>query len=103
MNHRTHTWKQDAAYELSGIEARIASNRRSAESTDKASTAAIADATLPSLQRRAAELRDLVKTLPERPSQWSSPSVQHTDTPRTTPLTEEELEALEIPAFLRRT
>lgn len=96
-------YRQDALYELQGLEARIASNKRSAYNTLNAKTAAIADAVLPSMLRRLAELREEVRTLPERPPYvFEHRNGNFACLSRTTPLTEAELEALEIPDFLRR-
>jgi hypothetical protein len=61
-------YKIDARLELHTVEGKIASNRKLVMSTDKAQTARICDATLPSLERRAAELRQEIETLPERPA-----------------------------------
>jgi hypothetical protein len=103
----THTrYSQDAAYELAGLEARIASNRKSARNSVNPKSAGIADAVLSSLERKAAALRDEVATLPERPDRrfgCAEPEA-FANAPILT-LTEAQVAALEnepIPEFLRR-
>jgi hypothetical protein len=97
-------YKQDAASELYDVERRIASNRKSAHNSTNSKTAGIADAVLPSLMRRAEELRAEVAMLPERPPY----TFAHTDgnfpcLSRVEPFSQRELEELEVPEFLRRT
>jgi hypothetical protein len=60
-------YKIDARLELHTVEGKIAANHKLVMSTAKAQTARICDAVLPSLERRAAELRQEIETLPERP------------------------------------
>ena len=101
-DRRIH-YRQDAAYELAGVDARIASTKRSAVNVSSRQSAEIADAVLPSLERRAAELRELVATLPERPARVShdaGAAIQFPTHP--TPLTAAELAGLDLPEFLRR-
>jgi hypothetical protein len=101
--YRTHTYRQDAAYELAGIEQRLVTNERSAETTANRKSAAIADAVRPSLERRAVELRALVATLPERPTASGYRS-STTGWPLPVVLGEVDLSQFEeIPDFLKRT
>jgi hypothetical protein len=96
-------YRQDATSELYDVEQRIKSNRKSAHSSTNRKTAGIADAVLPSLMRRAEELRAEIAMLPERPAY----TFAHTDgnfpcLSRVKSFTQTELEELEIPEFLRR-
>lgn len=102
----TTRYKQDAAYELTGIEARIRSTERSIKTTANAKTAAIGDAVLPSLLRQRAALRAEMAALPQRPERVFAYSAGNsaclTRDAVTEPFTAAELEALAIPEFLRR-
>ena len=95
--------KTDAMRELYSVENRIASNRKTANGTAKATTAKICDDVLPSLQARAAALRAEIETLPEPPPRTFSTNGNFPIKFRTTPLTAEENAMLELPEFLRRT
>ncbi len=95
--------RNDARRDLYVIERQIIANRKLAATTINPKSAAIADATLPSMQRRAAALRAEIETLPEAAA--LSFAVTNGDfrcLTRTAPFTDAELAALEIPAFLQR-
>lgn len=68
-----------------------------------ARSAAIAESIIPTMQRRIAEANQEIELVrphvPERKFGWT---LKIHSTPRTTPLSEEELASLEIPEFLRR-
>lgn len=98
MSH--NLYKQDAAYELAGIYAKIASNRKSAATTGKASTAKIADACLPSLEKRRLELLAELDTLPVRPERQAF--VSHSGKFNYATTWPDATEDLSIPPFLRR-
>lgn len=102
---KTYRDKLEALYDLYGIEQTIKSNRKSAQNSPNRKSAEIADSTLPSLLRDAAALRALVETLPERAERaWDTLDGNSIKVmTRTTPLSQEEIDALEIPEFLRRT
>ena len=106
-------YSQDAKLELQQIERTIASNRKTAQNNPNPKSTAIADATLPSLQRkRDAVIAELAAGLPDRPA---NPYASSADWKGTTPpsfpaccigtnrvLSDEENASLEIPAFLKR-
>ncbi len=95
-------YKNHARRDLYEVERKIEQHKKTAQNTPKKSTARIADAVLPSLQRQAEALRAEIETLPDDPPRQYR-SASHIEEPkRTTPLAPEELEQLEIPAFLRR-
>jgi hypothetical protein len=101
---RNHTYRQDAAYELAGIEGDIRAAARSLGRTNKRSTVTIEESKLRGLNKRAAELRHMVATLPERPTRDTRDAGAGISFPtHPTPLTKEELDGLELPTCLRRT
>lgn len=95
-------YKQEIAYELSGIKAKIVSNRKSAQTTGKAATAKIADACLPSLLATEAALTSELATAPERPERCGYVSHSSKFNYATTWPDAIEGDGLDIPAFLRR-
>ena len=101
----TERYKQDAAYELVGVEQQLASARRSSENTENPNSRKIADGKIVALERRRDALKQEVETLPERPvRQWGVPvGAKITPSPEPRRWTQEELDNLEIPDFLKRT
>lgn len=96
-------YKDDARRDLYSIELRIDAHKRTVRNTANKKTAAISDKVLLSLERQADELRIEITKLEDRPTRQYVASDHITFTPRTTPLSEKELEDLTLPAFLRRT
>jgi hypothetical protein len=95
--------KLDAINELNALQRQIASNRKTAATTNKRETAELCDKLLPSLKARAAAPLDEIPTLPEREAlTFAHTSGNFPCLTRTAPFTQAELDALEIPAFLRR-
>lgn len=95
--------KLDAINELNALQRQIASNRKTATNSNKRETAELCDKLLPSLVAKAGALLAEIPTLPER----EALTFAHTDgnfpcLTRTSAFTEAELDALAIPAFLRR-
>lgn len=107
-------YRDEALRELYEIERKIKSNRKSAATTLNRKTAAIADATLPSLERKAAALREEINVLTDRPARQAlsglsdiiarfdnaDPSKVHHIPTWPNGVYDETL--LDIPAFLRR-
>lgn len=99
-------FKQDAVADLYSLERRIIAAERSLERTDKRATADIELAKLPSLKRQADVLRAEIARLPERPARsyqdmGGTHKWRERDCGRD-PLSPDEIEQLEIPAYLRR-
>lgn len=95
-------YRIDVLGDINALESRIASNRKTAATTLNPVSAKVADATLGSLTRRLEALRAELETAPERPTRsYGGMSFRFTE--RTTPMNAAEIDALEIPAFLRRT
>ena len=95
----------DIMRDLDTAQRKLASNRKTADTTLNPKTAAICDAVEPSLRAAIADLNDELMATPEdRPQadrRWLGTTPIYTP-PRTTPLSDAELAELEIPAFLRR-
>jgi hypothetical protein len=96
-------FKIDARADLVAAEGRLASALKSLQNTANATTAAIAEATLPALERKCAELRAEIERLPDRPAFNFHGSGNFPCLTRVVPFSEAELNDFpEIPAFLRR-
>jgi hypothetical protein len=97
-------YKQDALAELYSLEARIKSARKSLRDTANATTAHIAEATLPSLTRKADALRAEAATLPERPPREFAWAASGDDWKRPCPVAADDpiFATLDIPDFLKR-
>lgn len=100
----TTRYKIDALAELGTIEGRIKSARKSLRDTANATTARIAEATLPSLERKAAALRAEIATLPDRPPLTFAYNANGNDWRKPCPVAADDpiFATLDIPAFLRR-
>ena len=96
----------DAQRELAQVLEKIASNRKTAQHNPNPKSAAIADATLPSLERKRVALEaEIAAGLPDRPPLTFGPSSSNKTTPRdlaVDPWTVADDAACEIPDFLRR-
>lgn len=93
----------DAMNELNALQRQIASNRKTAANSTKRETAELCDKLLPSLLARAGALLAEIPTLPDRTElTFANTAGNFPCLTRTTPFTEAERDALEIPAFLRR-
>tara|TARA_R110000868_G_scaffold75116_2_gene216892 strand:+ start:191 stop:490 length:300 start_codon:yes stop_codon:yes gene_type:complete len=95
---RTHL---EVIRDLHTAKNKLAASDKLAKDTPKRSTAAICDAVRPSLVRRVSDLEAELATTPELPAE--RPASPVVDMPAYVPLTQEELEALYIPEFLKRT
>jgi hypothetical protein len=96
-------YKVEAARELYSLKNRLASQLRTQVNTANAVTAKVCEGVIPSLQKQIEALEAEIITLPEQPER----RFRHTDgnfpcLTRTTPLSDEEMAQLEIPAFLKR-
>lgn len=99
--------KLDALRDLDTVERTIRSNRKSALTTANRRTADIADAVLPSLERKRARLMEEAELLPDNPSRADAYSkLTHYAGPPGRSLTEAEEAQLDkdggVPLFLRR-
>lgn len=95
--------KTDALAELNALQRKIASNRKTATNSTKRETAELCDDLLPSMLARAAALLAEIPTLPEREAlTFAHTAGNFPCLTRTSAFTQDELDALEIPAFLRR-
>jgi hypothetical protein len=93
-------YRIDVLGDIASVEAKLASNLKQVATTTSRKNAAIADAVRPALERKLASLRDELGTATERPLMRYQTSFrwdQRTDMP-----SEIEMEAMDIPAFLRR-
>lgn len=92
-------YRQDAQYELVAIERKIAGNRKCADTVSSPKSAAILDATLPSLLARRDVLVAEIANLPDRPARVFAPAA----TPLNVSTTfDPDHPGWEIPEFLRR-
>jgi hypothetical protein len=93
--------KIDCLREIDKIERKIKSNRKCADTTANKKSAAILDATLPALERRLAELRAELPTLPDVTPREFVYSDSRSGYSRTD-FSDNYGSDLEIPTFLRR-
>lgn len=97
MRYRTEIMR-----ELYSLENRVASTRKTLANTANATAAKVSEAVLSSLEKKVATLKTELATAPEDPPRQFFYGGDFPCLTRTTPFTETEMDALEIPDFLRR-